>query len=213
MDFFELKNILNSTHELPGWKVQRELSPPYRGEFTFEEIHAKNPREASVLIVLYRRNNHFFFPVILRSEYEGTHSGQIALPGGKKEDFDQTFKDTAIRETNEELGLDKNKLEIIKNLTPLYIPPSNFYVQPYIAFYEEENLVFEADKSEVQEVFEIELHKFIFDTKIVQESNHTTKYRQKVPAFQYDNLMIWGATAMMLNEFKFLVKSNTFAGF
>jgi 8-oxo-dGTP pyrophosphatase MutT (NUDIX family) len=176
-----------------------------------EEIQAKDPREASVLIVLYKKNNHFFFPVILRAVYEGVHSGQIGLPGGKKENFDLTGRDTAVRETNEELGLDKNKLEIVKKMTPLYIPPSNFYVQPYIAFYEEYDFVFNTNQTEVQEVFEIKLQKFLFQTKVVQEPVPINK--SKVPAFQYDNITIWGATAMMLNEFRFLLKNDIFASF
>ncbi|MDR2122943.1 MAG: CoA pyrophosphatase [Flavobacteriaceae bacterium] len=206
MDFEQLKNILVSK-KLPGWNVQKELSPPYRGEFTLEKIRANNPIESSVLIVLYKKNGRFFFPVILRSVYEGIHSGQIGLPGGKKESFDLSCKDTALRETHEELGLEESKLEIVKNLTPLYIPPSNFYVQPYIAFYKESDFVFDTDKTEVQKVFEIELHKFLFETEVMQKPHPAIVNKSEVPAFQYNDIMIWGATAMMLNEFKFLLKN------
>ena len=213
MDFFELNIKLSSSKELPGGEVQKELSPPYRGEFTWEEIQEKNPRKASVLIVLYKKNNQIYFPLILRSLYEGVHSGQVGLPGGKKEEFDLRGRDTALRETREELGLEESKMEVVKKLTPLYIPPSNFYVQSYVATYEEDKFKFNTDKTEVQEVFEIDLSEFLFQTEVIQKDASASRLGQTVPAFQYHDVVIWGATAMILNEFKYLLKKCNFTDF
>lgn len=205
MNFLKVKETIIKA-SLPGWEAQKELAPPYRKKYTLAEIKEKKPKHASVLITLYEKSEQVYFPLILRSVYEGTHSGQIGLPGGKKEKFDLSDEETAIRETYEEIGLNKDALHIIKKLSPLYISLSNFYVQPFIACYEDKkDFQFNTDQEEVQKVFEIELSKFLFGTEIVKRKISSLHF-QEVPAFQYDSITIWGATAMILNEFKYLFK-------
>ncbi|MGM5630798.1 CoA pyrophosphatase [Apibacter raozihei] len=209
MNFLKVKDKLQAVDILPGSKAHNELSPPYRKSYTPVQIEAENPRSASVLIVVYEKSERLYFPLILRTVYEGVHSGQIGLPGGKREKDDLTQADAALRETFEELGLIKEKMEIVKKMTPLYIPPSNFYVHPYIAIYHEKKIEFLPDKKEVQQVYEIDISQFLYHTSIVMKS----KYNNTVPAFIYNNLEIWGATAMILNEFRVLLKSDIFTGF
>lgn len=204
MNFLDVKNTILGA-SLPGISAQKELAPFDRVEYTYEEIKEKKAQQASVLITLYQKSGGVYFPLILRSEYEGFHSGQIALPGGKKEAYDQTYEETALRETYEEIGLNKKTLHIIKKLSPLYISISNFYIHPFIAFYENGLVQFQSSPNEVQKIIEIELEQFLFGTKIVNKQISDV-YFQEVPAFQYGSITIWGATAMILNEFKHLFK-------
>jgi len=189
---------------LSGWEGQKQMSPPYRVSLTPEEIEAKNPRQSAVSIVLYIKENRCHFPVIVRNIYEGVHSGQAGLPGGKREKTDASFEETAKREIQEELGLEAKKLKIIKNLTPIYIPPSNFQVHPYISVYQSEDVIFSPDEKEVNRVVPVDLENFLTQMQVVWSSIPTRK--REVPCFDCDGLLIWGATAMILNEFKLLFK-------
>jgi 8-oxo-dGTP pyrophosphatase MutT (NUDIX family) len=109
------------------------ILPPYRPVFTYDEVLAKNPKFAAVNIVLYLKDNEWYFPLIQRTINEhDRHSGQISLPGGKREEMDRDFAETAVSETSEEIGIDKHYVRIIREMSPIYIPPSNFYV--YLIF-------------------------------------------------------------------------------
>jgi 8-oxo-dGTP pyrophosphatase MutT (NUDIX family) len=128
-----LKKI--KTAELPGIHAHGVFSPPSRPVFTYEEVLAKNPKFAAVNIVLYLKNDEWYFPLIQRTINEhDRHSGQISLPGGKREETDEDFAETAVRETSEEIGIDKHYVRMIREMSPIYIPPSNFYVYPYISY-------------------------------------------------------------------------------
>ncbi len=181
---------------LPGVKSQLKLSPPSR------EIipPAKDKRDAAVTILLYPGKNSISTIFIKRNNYDGPHSGQISFPGGKFETSDITLKNTAIREINEEIGTNISAKDIIGNLTSLYIPISKFYVSPFIAVidYKPE---FNRDIHEVQYLIELPLHIILTKNKIgsmiIQENNN----HFSVPCFNFEEHQIWGATAMMLNEF------------
>ena len=80
------------------------------------------------------------------------HSGQISFPGGKYEKSDRSFKETALRETMEEIGVDTNSFLTIKELSHIYIPPSNFMVYPFL-FLSNSNLDFVIDKKDWRALF------------------------------------------------------------
>ncbi|MDR3272190.1 MAG: CoA pyrophosphatase [Flavobacteriaceae bacterium] len=203
INFSDLEKQL-ITASLSGWEGQKQMSPPYRALLTPEEIEAKNPKQSAVSIVLYIRENRFYFPVIVRNVYHGVHSGQVSLPGGKREKIDASFEETARRETQEELGLKTENLKIIRDLTPIYIPPSNFQVYPYISVYQSDEIIFSPDEKEVSRVVDVDLENFLTQTPIVWSSAPTRK--TAVPCFVCGGLLIWGATAMILNEFRLLFK-------
>ena len=161
-----------------------------------------NYKEAGVLLLVYKKNNQAHLVFIERTNYGGVHSAQIAFPGGKKEDIDNNLLDTALRETFEEIGVSIKSIVTIKEMSKVYIPPSNFLVSPYLAF-SNTPINFILQKDEVQSIIEISLDEILND-KNKHYSIMNTSYANniEVPVFQFNKFKIWGATAMMLSQFK-----------
>lgn len=170
------------------------------------DIDAKKPRIAAVMMLLYPKNEKTHLVLIVRNAYNGVHSSQIAFPGGKYETTDSDFAATALRETNEEIGITPEKIEVIKQFTPMYIPPSNFLVHPFLGISSEE-LSFYPDAREVADIIELPLSVFLND-EIIIETILSTSYAANisVPAFNIQNHLVWGATAMMLSELREVLK-------
>ncbi|MEG1199415.1 MAG: CoA pyrophosphatase, partial [Algoriella sp.] len=162
LDLEEIKYLLaESVEALPGWNSHQKLSPPYREKYDLEFIKRTNPKSASVMILLYQnQSGDIEFPVIMRVSYEGAHSHQFSLPGGQFEEQDISFDETAIRETVEELGVEYENIEIIRQLSEIYIPPSNFLVYPYIGIYTGEPN-FTPEEREVQYIVPLDLEAFL----------------------------------------------------
>ena len=192
--------------ELPGENAHGIYSPPYRPIFSYEEILARNPKFAAVNILLYLKDNEWFFPLIVRSTHErDRHSGQISLPGGKKEDFDPDFAQTAKRETSEEVGIEEHYIRIIREMSPMYIPPSNFYVKPFVS-YTKKNPVFLLQESEAVELIEFPVGSLLnLDDKPQMMVLPSTR-GVEVPVIDFNGYLIWGATSMILSEFSNLMK-------
>ena len=171
------------------------------------QIKKSNPKKAGVLALFYpNRNNGTNLLLILRKSYKGVHSNQIAFPGGKaeKEDFD--IMHTALRETHEEVGVPPERISIIKSLSEVYIPPSNFEVKPFMGLYENPR-PFVLQKSEVAALVEVPLLDFMDDAKVFTQKLSTSYAKDiDVPAFKLNGYVVWGATAMMLSEIKELLK-------
>ena len=134
-----------------------------------------------------------------RNQYDGPHSGQISLPGGKKDEEDKTLLQTALRETFEEIGIDASKSFITPPLTPLHIPVSGFVVHPFIAVLDY-SPVFIPDKNEVEYLIEVPLHELNNPSALKMKSMLIKKTEVNVPYFDIQGEVIWGATAMILNE-------------
>lgn len=202
------KNLLNKIKqtELGGEYAHGIFSPPSRPIFTYDQILSKNPKFAAVNIVLYIKDNEWYFPLIQRTENKhDRHSGQISLPGGKREELDQDFAQTAIRETSEEIGLEKHYVRIIREMSPIYIPPSNFYVYPFIS-YTKKNPEFILQASEAVEVIEFPITSFLNLPDQPEIMNLDAANGNNVPVINFNGYIIWGATAMILSEFSQLLK-------
>lgn len=192
--------------QLEGANAHGVFSPPYREVFTHDEIIKKNPKFAAVNIVLYLRDNEWYFALIQRTENErDRHSGQISLPGGKREEMDKDFAETAIRETSEEIGIEKHYVRIIREMSPIYIPPSNFYVYPYIS-YAKKNPEFILQESEAVEVIEFPITSFLNLPDSPEIMALPGAGGKEVPVINFNGYIIWGATAMILSEFSQLIK-------
>ena len=166
-------------------------------------------KKASVMVLFYpSRNNETKFVLILRKTYKGVHSAQVGFPGGRFEEVDNSYKDTALRETEEEVGIPADHISIVRELTQVYIPPSNYFVQPYLGI-TTINPVFVPQESEVESIIEVPLTEFLDDGILIQKTLSTSYAKSiDVPAFRLQEHIVWGATAMMLNEVRQLLKQT-----
>lgn len=169
--------------------------------------NGKTPRKAGVLALFYPSlDNGTSLLLILRNTYKGIHSNQIGFPGGKQEKEDPDLLATALRETYEEVGVPPTQLTILRSLSHLYIPPSNFEVWPFMGLYDKKK-PFVMQQSEVAALVEVPLRDFLNDEKVVKH-NLSTSYAKNidVPAFLLNGHIVWGATAMIMSEIKELIK-------
>jgi 8-oxo-dGTP pyrophosphatase MutT (NUDIX family) len=206
-DFLEsiskIKNI-----PLPGEVSQFKMVPPFRQELVRQQNQVfKNAKKAGVLALFYPDDTHKTkFILILRNTYKGVHSAQVAFPGGKLENQDASLEDAAVRETFEEVGVPIKDIKVLQELTQVYIPPSNFYVQPFIGVTQNTPKFVKQD-NEVETLIEVDLKYFLQDDRVITNTV-TTSYSVdvEVPAFNLNDYVVWGATAMMLSEIKDLLK-------
>lgn len=193
--------------ELPGFDAQKIYSPKYRPQYTYEQILEKGPKLAAVNILLYLKDNEWYFPLMVRSENEhDQHSGQISLPGGKYEPEDGTFSQTAKRETHEEIGVDEHYVRIIREISPIYIPPSNFYVHAYIS-YTKKNPEFHLQKAEAVELIEFPIDSILNLSEEPEMMILPSTRGMEVPVISFNGYIVWGATSMILSEFRDLIKN------
>jgi 8-oxo-dGTP pyrophosphatase MutT (NUDIX family) len=210
MDFQEFLEYVPKlmTAELPAEVSHIKMAPLERIESLKNfDIGLKKPKIAAVMMLFYPKNGITHLVLIVRNSYKGVHSAQIAFPGGKYEVQDEIFENTALRETHEEVGIHPDSMEIIKTFTPMYIPPSDFMVHPFLGISKEE-IVFIPDPTEVANIIELPLTVFLSDA-IVTDAKLTTSYADDiyVPAFKIKEHIVWGATAMMLSELKDVLKN------
>jgi len=143
---------------------------------------------------------------ILRNPDSGVHSAQVAFPGGQYENADRDLRQTALRETEEEVGVPASEIQLIRALSQVYIPPSRFEVSPFIGLLPH-NPDFRKQDSEVAALIEVPLYDVMNDSNLVKRQLTTSYAREiTVPAFELEGHIVWGATAMMLNEVKSLLK-------
>lgn len=167
------------------------------------EILAENieVKKSAVLCLLFEEDNQWKFYLMLRNSYKGVHSAQISFPGGRKEKMDKGFKETALREAEEELGINPDDVEILGELSTMYIPPSNFLVYPFLGVSRtKQNIV--PDPIEVNEVIVADLRDIIgletISRSYVEVSGASN--RVKVNHYTINNHIVWGATGMILAE-------------
>jgi 8-oxo-dGTP pyrophosphatase MutT (NUDIX family) len=193
--------------DLPGVEAQLKMAPPFRKSL-LKRFKAKIPyaKSAAVLVLCYPDSEgETHFVLILRKTYKGVHSAQVGFPGGKPEPEDTHLEATALRETWEEVGVEPHLVQIVRSLTDLYIPPSNFQVYPFFGI-SDSPLQFVKQDSEVDAIISVALEELLDDSneteiliKNVQDQSSC------VPSFKIKGHRVWGATAMMLMEVKTLI--------
>ena len=183
---------------LPGLAAHRRLVPPERRP-DLGKAFPNERRVAAVLALLYPMNDRVCCALIRRPSYPGVHGGQIAFPGGQVESEDSDLLHTALREAWEEVGIQAEKVQRPTELTRLYIPPSRYEVVPFLGL-SDRRPDFILQTSEVDELIELPLEELLKPKVYGEVSVHTTRGLLNVPAYQWRDEIIWGATAMIVAE-------------
>ena len=189
---------------LPGRSAQEEM-------LTKPKIPINIPRfgrkgiPAGVLILLFPNNDTFYFFLTLRSEMVDHHKGQISLPGGVREG-DETLEQTALRETLEEIGIAPNSISLIGKLTPLFIPITGFEIFPFIGWTEKEPITTIHDR-EVEKIIKVSLSDLVEEKNMKIKKTKIRNIPVSMPYFELNGETVWGATSMILSEFKTVIKN------
>jgi 8-oxo-dGTP pyrophosphatase MutT (NUDIX family) len=198
------------TEALPGEAAQHLMTS--RARISTKEYLAQNPnhRNSAVLLPLFPHEGTIYTALIRRPSYDGMHSGQLALPGGKVEEGDRSLTHTAIRETGEEVGIKIPEETILGALSPVYIPVSNFVVHPFIAKLDQRpNWI--PDAHEVDEVIEFPIS-FLLDASLKERRRITIGKNMFIdaPCYIIHGQVLWGATAMIFSELESMLRKNSF---
>lgn len=189
---------------LPGKIGQLPMAPLPLDEERFGVHEREDVKKGAVLLLLYPGVEGCMMPFIKRTTYKGVHSGQVSLPGGKWEQGDQDLWFTAVRETEEEIGVNRDRIHVVGSLSKLYIPPSNYSVQPFLGYLEEEP-VFYPDPREVERVITCSFDDLVSDDiRKSKELDVSSGSVISAPYFDIDNEAVWGATAMILSELMYI---------
>jgi 8-oxo-dGTP pyrophosphatase MutT (NUDIX family) len=190
---------------LPGAEAHEPLRATPTGLIKPKFDHSLPPKPGSVMILLYPDGGQIKFPLTKRHEYLGAHGGQVSLPGGKAEPG-ETAIETALRETEEEIGVKAQQIKVIGELSQFFVMPSNFMVIPVVGFVEQRP-VYQAQQSEVVRIIEGDISDLIRTDAIrTKEILAAKMYPMLAPHFEIEGEVVWGATAMMLNELRVILK-------
>lgn len=213
-----LQSVVNMNLEVLASQLTTRLASPLPGDAAHQLMRARAldgnfpgfthklpPKPGAVMILLYQEGDAVRFPIIRRQVYPGAHSGQISLPGGKTERGESSIV-TALRETHEEIGVDPDTPCVIGALSDFFVGASNFMITPIVATLDHIP-TFHPDAHEVAAVLSADLASLLDDHAILEaEIVAAGNYKMMAPHFLLDNAVVWGATAMILNEFRTILR-------
>ncbi|MBO0951015.1 NUDIX hydrolase [Fibrella forsythiae] len=185
------------SESLPGEAAHRKMASSARTKLGIRPN--ERTRRSAVLILFYPYQSQIFLPLILRPQYDGVHAGQMAFPGGREERTDRDLTQTALREAQEEIGIKVQDVTVLGQLTELFIPPSNFYVQPIVGMLNSRP-DFYPDPREVDAVIEVNLATLLDETIVGDSQIEVRGVMVDAPFYQIEGHRVWGATAMMIAE-------------
>lgn len=191
---------------LPGLNAQLLMAPSLRDQELKKRDATIPEKQSAVLILLFEEDEQTKVLMMKRSDHLHHHAGQISFPGGRSEDSDINAWETAIRETEEEVGIDRKSIQYLVNISDLYIPPSNFNVNVCLGYLK--NLPkLSPNTDEVSMLLKIPVSHFLNPQNI---TSFTYKHQQDIPyeapAYSWEEHTIWGASAMMMSELVELIK-------
>jgi 8-oxo-dGTP pyrophosphatase MutT (NUDIX family) len=183
---------------LPGIAAQSSMAPTHRLPLPAGPPGSSAARRAAVVVLLYPSGGSLRFPLIVRSDSPGPHGSQIGLPGGELEEG-ETARDAALRELEEELGVPRHDVEVLGALTPLYISPSSFLVEPFVGACSSRP-AFRPSPAEVSSLVEADLGAILGPESRCLDEREYEGARWSIPYYVLGGHAVWGATAMILSE-------------
>lgn len=185
-------------HELPGINSHIKMAPKIM-ERSFRELEpSPNARHSAVMVILTNSDNPEIL-FTLRSNKLRKHKGQISFPGGMIEKG-ESAQDAALRETFEEIGIESYKIKIIGRLSPLFVPPSNYLIHPFIGVIDSKPELILSEE-EVEECFNIPLSYFADSNSVNTKRDILEGYDVDLPYWDVGKRTnLWGATSMILHE-------------
>lgn len=189
----------NLKKELPGLKAQLRMAPTLRDRPEFPKSPNASTRKSAVLISIFPNNGNANTVLIKRTVYKGVHSGQISFPGGKTDESDNTIIDTALREAEEEVGINPSDVNVIGTLSNLFIPVSNMLVVPVVGIIPKPK-AFHLNLQEVEYTIPVDLLDFKDPKNITVKTICVGNFHVSAPYYKVGCEEVWGATAMIISE-------------
>ena len=202
-----IKERVRSNNDLPGWNSHKKMAVIPINSFTEKAFTPpKDAKQASVGIIVFKENNKLFFLLTKRTENVEHHKGQVSLPGGAIE-RNETAKNASLRETNEEIGIDSSTLESLGQLSSLYTPVSYFNIHVFL-WYSKVQPQIKINNSEVDQVYKIGLDELIDNNLVSNTPINKSGFEINVPAYNFNECICWGATAMIITELKDIISES-----
>lgn len=205
----EIITILKQSGDgiLKGSPSHYKLAPQINGENFRTFTPSPDAYDSSVLLLLRELEGNLQILFTLRSSNIKSHRGQISFPGGRVE-TGESYVETALRETKEEIGILPEKIEILKQLSTLYVPPSNAIIHPFVGILKSDCEFF-INQEEVEDAFWVDFNFFLDTNNIIIEKWNFNGKTVDVPLWKiHPKQVLWGATAMILSEFIDIYRDN-----
>ncbi|MBK8701128.1 MAG: CoA pyrophosphatase [Saprospiraceae bacterium] len=191
--------------DLPGRDAQFLMAPIERQqEFEIPDNHIL----ACVVALIFPKKKDWNVVLIERvnDNPNDHHAGQLSFPGGRFEDTDYSYQDCALREAEEEIGINASEVGIIGELSSIYIPVSNYLIYPFVGFMGDEP-EFTIQRNEVQQIHIVPLKHFLEGrNKKRTDMDIRGRMIKDVPFYEVNNMPLWGATAMIMSELEHLIR-------
>ena len=193
----KLKN--NCSTNLPGKPAQNAMLARPRVDISFPNS-LEHAVPSAVLILLYPDKDDIHFILTERTNVVQHHKGQISFPGGSREDGEH-LHETAMRETEEEVGIPIDEIDIVCELTPLFVKVTGYMIHPFVGFVQQKPNI-TPQSEEVRNVFSASISDLLSKRNSQMELRTIRDIPIDVPYFKFGKHKVWGATAMILSEFK-----------
>ena len=186
---------------LPGEEAQFRMAP--RARLRMKEALSRTSRlqQSAVLLYLFPDQDDWRLVLMKRPDYDGAHGGQVSIPGGRLEPG-ENHTQAALREFEEETGISVSSSQLLGRLSELFIAPSGFLVKPFVACAQERPR-FDPDPVEVEQIIELTVSALMSEATVRWgRVRLDSDVQAETPYFDVEGHMVWGATAMILSEFK-----------